>query len=302
MKRLLTEIFFLAVIYALPSCRHVNTSAEQQMPLVSVKTEHVIRGTITDEISFNGSTAYLKRLQVSSPISGYIVSNNVRYGQEVHKGMVMFELKTRESKALESPDSTSGLSGTIKINTSSDGFVSELNINEPGTFVTEGSALCTIVNNTDLMVRSNIPYEYVSILVKVRDCKIRLADNSLIPGTVFRILPSVDESNQTQTVLIQPETARLIPEKLNVLIFFTREKHDNAMLVSRSSLMTNETQSEFWVMKITPGDTAVKIPVVKGIENDSIAEVISPDLKYDDLIIKEGAYGLPDSTVVSIEN
>ena len=72
------------------------------------------------------------------------------------------------------------------------------------------------------------------------------------------------------------------------------------MLVSKSSLMTDETQSEFWVMKINAGDTAVKIPVTKGIENDSIAEIISSGLKVNDLIISEGAYGLPDSTIVSI--
>jgi len=53
-------------------------------------------------------------------------------------------------------------------------------------------------------------------------------------------------------------------------------------------------------MKITEGNTAVKIPVAKGIENDSIAEIISSDLKINDLIISEGAYGLPDSTTVSI--
>nr|HPR74472.1 hypothetical protein [Bacteroidales bacterium] len=107
-------------------------------------------------------------------------------------------------------------------------------------------------------------------------------------------------SNQTQTVLIRPETTRLIPGNLNLLIFFIKEKHDKTMLVSKSSLMTDETQSEFWVMKITEGDTAVKIPVAKGIENDSIAEIISSDLKINDLIISEGAYGLPDSTTVSI--
>jgi hypothetical protein len=53
-------------------------------------------------------------------------------------------------------------------------------------------------------------------------------------------------------------------------------------------------------MKINTGDTAVKIPVKKGIENDSIAEVISSELKVNDLIISDGAYGLPDSTIVSI--
>ena len=65
--------------------------------------------------------------------------------------------------------------------------------------------------------------------------------------------------------------------------------------------MTNETQSEFWVMKINGGNLAVKVPVKRGIENDSVVEVSSPDLKMNDLLISEGAYGLADSTIVKIE-
>ncbi len=300
MKRLLIQLFVFNIIYTLSSCGPNSDPADEKMPVVSVKAEPVISGTIENEISFNGSTVYLKKSQVLSPISGYVVSTNIRFGQKVQKGMVLFELKTRESKALESANDPSGISGTVKIYAVSDGFISELNINESGVYVTEGSILCNIVNNIDLMVRLNVPYEYVSILDKEKKCKIRLVDNTVISGSVFKILPSVDELNQTQTVLIKPETTRLIPENLNLLIFFIKEKHDKAILVPKSSLMTNETQSEFWVMKINAGDTAVKIPVKKGIENDSIAEIISSDLKVNDLIISEGAYGLPDSTVVSI--
>ena len=65
--------------------------------------------------------------------------------------------------------------------------------------------------------------------------------------------------------------------------------------------MTNETQSEFWVMKIIDSNLAVKINVVRGIENDSIVEISSPDLHIDDLLISEGAYGLSDSTIVKIK-
>jgi len=300
MRRLLIQLLVFSIIHTLSSCRPGSTSPDEQMPVVTVKAEPVTSGTIENEISFNGSTVYLKKNQVLSPVSGYVVITNVRFGQEVQEGMVLFELKTRESKALESVNDTSGISGTVKLHAASDGFINELNINGSGVFVQEGSVLCNIVNNTDLMVRLNVPYEYVSILNREKKCKIRLADNTVISGSVFRILPTIDESNQTQTVLIRPETTRLIPEYLNLLIFFIKEKHNNAMLVSKSSLMTDETQSEYWVMKITEGNTAVKIPVAKGIENDSIAEIISSDLKINDLIISEGAYGLPDSTTVSI--
>jgi hypothetical protein len=53
-------------------------------------------------------------------------------------------------------------------------------------------------------------------------------------------------------------------------------------------------------MKVIMDSIAIKIPVIRGIENDSLSEIISPLLRKNDLIISEGAYGLPDSTIVKI--
>jgi hypothetical protein len=64
--------------------------------------------------------------------------------------------------------------------------------------------------------------------------------------------------------------------------------------------MTNESQTEFWVMKIVNDKLAIKTPVTKGIENESIVEILSSDLKATDLIISDGAYGMNDSTIVKI--
>jgi hypothetical protein len=64
--------------------------------------------------------------------------------------------------------------------------------------------------------------------------------------------------------------------------------------------MTNETQNEFWVMKIIGDSLAVKVPVIRGIEGDNLSEVTSPLLNISDLVISQGAYGLPDSTIVKI--
>jgi hypothetical protein len=285
----------------LSSCRTKGTLAEEQTPLVSVKASPLIQGEIESEISFNGTTVYLKKNQVVSPIAGYIVSANVKFGEEVQKDEVLFEIQTRESKALESDKATTGDFGTVKALATSGGFINELNINESGVYVAEGSILCNIIDVKDLIVKVNVPFEYNSILIIGRKCRIRLSDNTSIGGSVFRVLPVVDEVNQTQAVLIKPETNRQLPENLNLTIIFINEKHTRSLLVTKSSLMTNETQSEFWIMKIEGNNLAVKIPVIKGITNDSIAEIISPKLSVNDLIISEGAYGLPDSSVIRIE-
>jgi len=300
MKKLFILLFAIYMFQMLSSCKTRVASDEEQMPVVSVKATQIIKGDIENEISFNGNTVYLKKNQVVSPISGYIMRVNMKFGDEVQKDEILFEVQTRERKALESDSDTIGDFGIVKVQATSDGFVNELIINEPGVYVAEGSLLCNIVNSKDLMVKVNVPFEYHSILLKERKCKILLTDNTIITGSVSRILPVVDEVNQTQTVLIKPETNRQLPENLNLIIKFLNEIHKNVFLVTKSSLMTNETQSEFWIMRIDAGDMAVKIPVKRGIENDSIAEIISSQLNGKDLIITEGAYGLPDSTVITI--
>jgi len=300
MKKNIILLFIPCIFQLLSSCGSSAPSEEEQATVVSVKTSPVVMGEIGKELSFNGSTVYLKKNLVTSPIAGYIVKANVKFGQEVKVDDILFEIQTRENKALASDKSSEVETVTVKIKAISGGFINELSINEPGVFVPEGGTLCNIVDIHDLVIKVNVPFEYNSMLSRVKRCRIGMADNTSISGSVIRILPVVDEVNQTQTVFIKPETGRQLPENLNLTVSFTSERHQNTLLVLRSALMANETQNEFWVMKISSDSMAVMVPVMKGIVNDSIAEIISSAIKVDDLVISEGAYGLPDSSSIRI--
>jgi hypothetical protein len=300
MKNITISFLAAAGFLFLISCKQQTASVNDIIPRVLVKATSVIQGDIENYISFSGKTIYLKKNLVVSPISGYVVSVKPKFGEEVRRDEILYEIQTRESKALGSDATSSGSIGTIKVPAPSDGFINEIIINETGGYVVEGGSLCSIVNNRDLMIQLNVPFEYNAMLKPGKKCKIVLSDNTIVNGTVYRVLSVIDETNQTQSVLIKPETGRELPENLNLNIQFVKEQHNQSLLVSRSSLMSDETQSEFWVMKIISDSLAVKIPVVRGIENDSIAEVNSPLLNKSDLVISEGAYGLPDSTIVKI--
>lgn len=300
MKKITISLFAAALLLFLNSCINRQAVQDEISPRVLVKASPVVQGDIEDYISFSGKTIYLKKNLVVSPISGYIVSARPKFGEEVKRDEVLYEIQTRESKALGTDATSSGSIGSIKVSAPSDGFINEIMINETGGYIVEGGSLCSIINNKDLMIQLNVPFEYNSILKKGKKCKIILTDDSVISGSVYRVLSVIDETNQTQSVLVKPETGRLLPENLNLNIKFVNQQHNKSLLVSRSSLMSNETQSEFWVMKIINDSLAVKVPVLRGIENDTISEVTSAILNQNDLVISEGAYGLPDSTVVKI--
>lgn len=299
MKKTLFLFTAVCFSYLFFSCKNRASEEQQLMPVVSVKVSQLTSGDIEDDVTFSGTTVYLKKDPVVSPIAGYIKKVEVKFGDEVNKNQPLFEIQTREGKALQGDSNTDDF-GTIKVTASSDGFINDIAISEPGVYVAEGSELCSIINNKDLMIRVNVPYEYNNIVTVGRRCTISIADNTVISGLVTRVLPVVDGVSQTQAVLISPQGGRPLPENLNVIVKFVSEKHRQTFLVPKSALMTDEVQSEFWIMRIENDSIAVTIPVTRGIENDSIVEVLSPQLDINDMIIYEGAYGLPDSTVIEI--
>jgi multidrug efflux pump subunit AcrA (membrane-fusion protein) len=287
---------------ALSSCGNQAATETELTPVVSVKTTAVKNGYIESSLVLNGKTTYLRKNTIVSPISGYVGKMNIRFGDKVKKDDILFEIQTRESKALEDSGTLEANSGIIKVAASSDGIVDELTISGTGFFIAEGGTLCTISEYRDLMVLVNVPYEYNSVVKPGTVCKITLTDNTEFNGTVYRIMPTMNESSQTQNVYIKPSTDRELPENLNLRVRFITARHSGSLLVPKVSVMSNETQTDFWIMKILSDSLAVRIPVQLGIANDSIVEILSSELKTNDLTISEGAYGLSDSTVVKIVN
>jgi hypothetical protein len=190
--------------------------------------------------------------------------------------------------------------GLIKVFAPSEGVINTLNITENGAYVVEGTSLCTVAENHDVLVQLNLPFEYNSLVKTGTKCTIVLGEDTKFEGTVYQILPTVDEANQTQQVLIKPHTNKKLPENLNLTVEILKAKHSRTYLVPRVAVMTNETQTEFWVMKVVNNKLAIKVPIKKGIENDITVEALSSTLCNTDRIIIEGAYGLNDSTVVRI--
>ena len=68
-----------------------------------------------------------------------------------------------------------------------------------------------------------------------------------------------------------------------------------------AAILSDETHTEFWVMKLINDSTAVKVAVKKGIETDGKVEIVSPVFNPKERIIITGNYGLSDTASVKIE-
>lgn len=300
-KKALKILAFATFGFFVSCSNPVQETNHEALPRASVKVTSVVTGEIQKSLVLNGKTVYLKKNSVVSPIAGYVKKLNVSFGDKVQKNEVLFEIQTRETKALESMDILDKDAGIIQILSPSDGTIDELNVNVTGGFITEGAQLCNIVENRYLMVQVNVPFENNKLIKTGTICEITLADNTQFAGTVYQILPTIDEISQTQKVLIKPNVSRQLPENLNLSVQFISKEIKNSILVPKKALMTNETQDRFWVMKLIQDSIAIEVPVEKGIENGGMVEIVSGNLFHNDQIITEGAYELPDSSVVNVK-
>jgi multidrug efflux pump subunit AcrA (membrane-fusion protein) len=292
----------ITLLISLTACsgNKQSESSTEAPPKVSVRVTHLTQGTINSYITVNGKTVFLKKNGVMAPLSGYITEVHVRLGDKVRKNQVLFTLQTKEDKALSSSPELSKNSGKINVLAPLSGYVSDLSITAPGAYVTEGSVLGNITENQQVSIQVNMPFEYHALLTQHANCIVKLPDQTSFKGTVSRLMPTVDPVSQTQTAFIQLANNRLLPENLNVTVLFVNTQHPRALLLPKTAVLTNETQERFWVMKIVHDTLAIQVPVVKGIENDSLIEIISPSFTTSDPIITEGAYGLTDKTAVKI--
>jgi multidrug efflux pump subunit AcrA (membrane-fusion protein) len=305
MKNISLLLLTAAGLSLFVSCGNKTTGNAEELvvPKAAVTTTSLKKGRIEEQITLNGKTVFLKKNEVVAPISGYLTAVNVKFGDKVETGKVLFEIQTRENKALqqsETGNSNSNNYGKITVKATTSGIVNEPLVLGTGVYVSQGNILCTLADNNDLLVRVNVPFEYHKLIQPGTRCRLWLPDNTLTDGTVYRVRPFVDETSQTQEVLVKPAGNHTWPENMNLTVSFLKDSKDETMLLPKKALLTNETQSKFWVMKIVQDSIAIEIPVQTGIKNDSIVEILPGKLSINDKIILEGGYGLADSSVVKI--
>ncbi|MBB3187578.1 efflux RND transporter periplasmic adaptor subunit [Microbacter margulisiae] len=273
---------------------------DQSSPVVSVKIVYPTDGNISNYITVNGKTIYLKKNAIIAPFSGYITRVFIHLGDRVRNVQPLFILETKENQALASSPGLTSNAGRIKIASPVAGFISDLAVSAPGTYVTEGTVLGNVVQNRQTTIQMNVPFEYHNLIRLNELCSIQLPDGTNAQGLISNILPTIDPVSQTQTVFVKPLTNEPLPENLNVIIRFIDLQHHHTLLLPKSAIQTNETQDHFWVMKVVHDTLAIKVPVIKGIENDSTIEILNPVISPSDPIITDGGYGLTDSTTVKI--
>lgn len=266
-------------------------------------TQPVIQG-FTDYIQLNGNTQFQKKLVVRANITGYITSMPWKTGDHILNGTLFCSIKTKEQDALKNIDSREPslkqFQTPINVLANASGIFTAVNYSK-GDFVNEGDILATITDPSSLVLVVNVPYEYHQFVYKGRSCSVKFPDGKIIQANINEEVPFIDVTSQTQSYLIRFPGNQLLPENMNLIVHIPVKQKQNAIALPLEAIQTNETQEEFWVMKLVNDSLAIKIPVKVGLQNDSLREIILGVGATDKIIVK-GAYGLTDSSLVKLQS
>lgn len=292
------QIVLLSLIVSLGGCGQrdaSNGNIQEEKPGTAVSLTHVASGKIEKEIILSATTTYQNKSVVSAPISAFITEVLVQPGSKVKAGDILYRIESKEQHALGNDNHA-----VIPIKAERDGIVLDVQ-QQAGSYVTEGTVLCSVAEVESLVFEINVPYEQKRYAHEGSRCTLELPDGTRLLATVHAPLATMNTVSQSERVIARAK-APFLPEGMNVKAVFTENgsSSDKGMILPKSAVQSDETLTEHWVMKLSDNSTAVKVPIEVGNCNASEIEIKSGALSPQDRIILTGGYGLEDGAKVIV--
>ena len=299
--KIITLFLFCILI---TNCSNTEDTQKQTKEGSPVKIGYPVKRNLTDIIQLNANTIFLKKEIIRSSFQGFVDKVYKNIGDKINRGDILFDLKTKEFAADKSeniPMENKIFSGIIKITAKTDGVLTQLNYFS-GDFISEGEQIAEISNPSSLRINLNVPYQYTDQLKIDSKCEIILPDGKEVKAEIEKSIPKVDPNYQTQNFILKLLRNVALPENLNVSAKIPIKIIKDAVAVPQEAVLTNETLDQFWIMKLLNDTTAVRVDIVKGIENNKFVQIVKPELMETERIIIDGGFGLPDTSKITISN
>ncbi len=299
------KILYFLLVTALASCKNREIPPETEVVAsgTPVTVTTISQQLMQDYIELNATSAFLQKWLVRANATGYLQSANVQLNKPVGNGQVLFTMKTKEAESIGNSinilDTTLHFTGLNTIKANGAGFISQIN-HQPGDYVQEGEQLAVITDTKSFVFLLDLPFELRPYMQNKKTLELVLSDGEKFTATISGNMPSMDIAAQTQVIMLKINGAPSIPENLIAKVRLVKSSKENAQVLPKNAVLSNETQDEFWVMKMNNDSTAIKVNVKKGIETDNQIEIIAPVFSITDNILVTGNFGLEDTAKVII--
>ena len=302
-------IILFLIIGHLVSCKSEPVAKETPveenvLPITTpVTLTYPFKGSMIESVELNAISSFLLKTYVKSSANGYLQLVNAEIGKYVTKGQDLFIIKTKEAQSLgntiNSLDSSLHFEGVIHIKSPGTGYISQLNY-RTGDYVQDGEQMAAITDTKSFVFILELPYELKPYLPRNREIQLKLPDSTFLNGHIEMALPTVDPVSQTQHYIIKIATEKQIPENLIAKMSLIKKSKSNTISLLKAAVLTDEVQSQFWIMKMVDSTTAIKVLIKKGIETADKIEILFPTFTSKDKILLTGNYGLPDTAKVAV--
>lgn len=291
------QIVLLSLIVSLSGCGQrdaSNGNIRKEMPGTAVTLTHAAFGRIEKEVIFSATTVYQNKSVVGAPIPAFITEALVQPGSRVKAGETLYRVESKEQHALGN-----GSYAVIPIKAERDGIVLDVQ-QQAGSYVTEGTVLCTVAEIESLVFEIHVPYEQQRYAHRGSKCRLELPDGTRLAATVQAPLATMNTASQSERVIARAK-APFLPEGMNVkAVFSESDSSSEGMILPKSAVQSDETLTKYWVMKLADDSTAVRVPVAIGNSDASEIEIESDALSPQDRIILTGGYGLEEGARVVV--
>jgi len=299
------SLYFLILGAILSSCQSKKTEEtiiEEQETITPVTVTSLATEPMVEYIELNATSAFLQQAFIKASANGYVQSVNAQVGKMVSSEQRVFVLKTKEAQSIGNSinalDSTFKFFGIINIKAGTTGYISEIN-HEPGDYVQEGEQLAVINDLNSFVFILNLPYELRQYVMNKDFVELLLPDGKKMMARISSAMPIVDSASQTQNIILKVNEKNL-PINLIGKVRVIKTEKANAVSLPKQSVLSDETQTNFWVMKLIDDSTAAKVPVTKGLEINDRIEIVSPKFSTSDKFLLTGNYGLADTARIRI--
>ncbi len=295
----------LLPVITIVSChsKSMETTTEEETEIITpVTVTSINTDPMAEYIELNATSAFLQKAYVKASANGYIRSVNIQVNKMVSGSQTAFVLKTKEAQSIGNTinllDTSFKFSGIINIKAGTTGYISELN-HQAGDYVQEGEQLAVISDIRSFVFILNLPYELRPYVINKEYVELLLPDGKSLIGHISSATPVVDSASQTQNIILTVND-KTLPINLIAKVRIQKNAKSSAVSLPRQSVLSDETQTSFWVMKVADSTTAIKIPITKGMEINDRIEILAPPFSSLDKFLLTGNYGLADTAKIKI--
>lgn len=307
MKNLYSYTVFIIIVNLLLSCNsHDSADATTIAEVEAVTPVTVIpisSGPMEEFIELNATSVFQQKWILRSNVTGYLQKANVQLNKFVSAGQVIYTVKTKEAQSIGNTinllDSSFRFTGVNSIRSNGTGFISEIN-RQAGDYVQDGEQLAVITDTKSFVFLLDLPYEMRPYIIGKSTIQLLLPDGEKLDAFIAGNMPVMDSVSQTQRIVLKTNASHAIPENLIAKVKLVKSSNSRAFYLPKAAVLANETQSDFWVMKMINDSIAVKVNVKKGIETKESIEIASPSFSAEDRILVTGNFGLADTAKVKV--